>query len=193
MLSRLLFFIGVIFFLAGCETKSVSKQTYLDIDSLIDVQIKNLTLAGAHVEKTAVLGNTSDQSQFVPDSTGWSSELDVFRELNTINKPIYKDQYVITDGEKDSNSNLIIRTYQAKDDLPVRSLSLYYYKSLNSIKKLKAVYNKENILYSTERTLTMNFDEVKGKHLLADYSVSGIQKMIVSDTVRFSITCHIIF
>ncbi|HZX73682.1 MAG TPA: hypothetical protein VFE57_04625 [Cyclobacteriaceae bacterium] len=186
------FFITTILFI-GCESETSSKKAYLDIDSLISTQVKNLTEAKAHVLKTASLGNVEDQSEFNPDSLGWTTELDIFRQLDIINKPTNKDSYEIIDGQKDVNSNLTIRAYKAKSELPVRNLKLYYFNDLKNLKKLEAVFAEKNVLYSTERSLSLDFDEIAGKNTLASYSIEGIQKMIISDTVHFTVKCTVIY
>jgi len=186
------FFITTILFI-GCESETSSKKTYLDIDSLISTQVKNLTEAKAHVLKTASLGNAKDQSEFSPDSLGWTTELDIFRQLDIINKPTNKDSYEVLDGQKDVNSNLSVRSYTAKSELPVRLLKLYYFNDLKNLKKLEAVFAEKNTLYATERSLSLTFDEIAGKNTLANYSIDGIQKMIISDTVHFAVKCSIIY
>jgi len=191
--AALFFFFASSFFLISCESRTISKKTYLDIDSLINAQINSLVAAKARVSKTATLGDVKDQSEFLPDSLGWATELDVFRQLDVINKPTNKDAYLITDSEKDTNSNLTTRSYQAKSELPVRLLKLYYYKDLKNLKKIEALFAEKNTLYYSKRSLTMDFDEIAGNNMLINYSINGTQKMIVSDTVRFTVQCAIVF
>ena len=188
-----LFLLISIAVLAACESQRVAKKTYLDIDSLINVQIKSLVTANAHVIKNASLNNEKAKSEFAMDSLGWATELDIFRQLDVINKPTNKDLYLVIDDEKDVNSNLTIRQYKAKRELPVKMLSLYYYKNLQNLKKIQAVFKEKNALYATERSLMMEFDEVNGNSRLVHYSIDGIQKMILGDTIRFTIHCDVIF
>jgi len=190
--NRLLVLISIAV-LAACESQPIAKKTYLDIDSLINAQIKSLVTANAHIIKSASLNNEKADSEFAMDSLGWATELDIFRQLDIINKPTNKDSYLVTDGEKDMNSNLAIRQYKAKSKLPVEMLRLYYYTDLQNLKKIQAVFEEKNALYATERSLTMEFDEVNGKSTLIHYSINGIQKMILGDTVRFTIHCDVIF
>ena len=193
--NRVALYLVAIVLLAGCgsDEKARLKKTYLDIDSLISTQVKDLKIANARIEKKASLGETQASSEFKPDSLGWATELDIFRQLDIINKPSNKDAYLVVDGEKDVNSNLSVRLYRAKNDLPVRLLRLYYYEDLQNLKKIEAVFGEKNTLYSTERSLTMSFEEVAGKNMLTNYSIDGMQKMMLSDTVRFTIECNVIF
>jgi hypothetical protein len=194
-----LYFIGTIL-LAGCGSdekpgaqKLVTQKTYLNIDSLVSAQVKDLTTANARISKNASLDKMQARSEFNTDSLGWATELDIFRQLDVINKPSNKDVYRVVDGEKDVNSNLTVRSYQAKNEAPVRLLKLYYYENIKNLKKIEAVFGEKNTLYSTERSLTMGFDEIAGKNTLINYSIDGIQKMLLSDTVHFTIQCSIIF
>ena len=189
----MLFYFATTALLVGCGSETVQEKNYLNIDSLITTQVGNLVNANARIAKNASLNEASSKSEFTTDSIGWATELDIFRQLDVINKPTNKDSYLIIDGEKDVHSNLTIRLYQAKGELPVQALKLYYYQNLQNLKKLEAVYKEKNTLYSTERSLTMGFDEVAGKTVLTNYSVDGIQKMIFSDTVHFNIQCNVIF
>lgn len=188
-----LLFLCSIAILTSCETQTDAKKPYFDIDSLVNAQVKNLVASHARIVKTASLNEVKAKSEFATDSIGWATELDIFRQLDIINKPTNKDSYLVADGEKDFSSNLIVRSYKAKRDLPVQLLKLYYYKDLQNLKKVEAVFGEKNSLYITERSLTMNFDDVGGENRLTYYSINGIQKMVLGDTVRFTIQCNVIF
>jgi len=56
---------------------------------------------------------------------------------------------------------------------------------------LKPFYRQENLLYTTKRRLVMEFDEVNGKAVLTGYSMDGVQKMMLSDSVRFSVHAQV--
>ncbi|MBP9925121.1 MAG: hypothetical protein KBF45_03965 [Cyclobacteriaceae bacterium] len=188
MMQRTLFFVGSLFLLASCNKSNLKyEKPYFDFDSLINVQSADLIKAGTLLSKSVSLNGKQDQSSIQTDSTLMAHELDVFRQLDVINKPLYKTAYEILDGDKDSRSNLRIRTYKAKNPSPVPFITFYYLNDWKHLKKIESVYQENNTLYLTERHLQLEFDDVAGTLLLSRYEVTGKQKMILSDTVLFSI------
>jgi hypothetical protein len=188
MMRGILFFVGSLFLLASCNKSNLKyEKPYFDFDSLINVQSADLIKAGTLLSKSVSLNGKQDQSSIRTDSTLMAHELDVFRQLDVINKPLYKTAYEILDGDKDSRSNLRIRTYKAKNPSPVPFITFYYLNDWKHLKKIESVYQENNTLYLTERHLLLEFDDVAGTLLLSRYEVTGKQKMILSDTVLFSI------
>lgn len=110
----------------SCQNDARTAKNYFDIDSLIDRQLDYLKGKNATLTKSATIGRTADKVSFKPDSSAWAKELQVFRHLDIINKPIYTGAYKVTDGVKDANSNLIIKSFVTDREIPVKSLRLYY-------------------------------------------------------------------
>jgi hypothetical protein len=161
-------------------------KPYFDFDSLVNIQIKKISNTKDSVRKDAVIDGKQDHSSFVIDSTRLAHEWDVFRQLDVINKPLYKGNYEITEG-KDTKSNLQVRTYQSKIKSPVPYLRFYFHNSFQNLKKIESNYQEENALYFTKRDLMMVLDDQSGEPLIKSYSITGSQKMILSDSVKFSI------
>jgi hypothetical protein len=179
----------VLTLLASCQRNSQQAESYFD--SLVVAQVVNLSKAKASLVKKARLDGKEDQSTFTPDSTTWENELDIFRQLSVFERPAYRQAYRIEDGLKDGTSNLIIRRYQATQEIPVPELRFYYFNQLRNLKKIEATYRQQNLLYVTTRHLTMEFEEVNGKALLIAYRIEGAQKMFLGDSVKFSIRSEI--
>lgn len=161
-------------------------KPYFDFDSLVNIQIKKLSHNKDSIRKDAVIDGKQDHSSFVIDSTRLAHEWDVFRQLDVINKPLYKSNYEITEG-KDTKSNLQVRTYTSKIKSPVPFVRFYFQNEFRNLKKIESNYQEENALYFTKRDLMMELDDLSGAPLIKNYSISGSQKMILSDSVRFSI------
>ncbi len=188
MMRGILFFVGSLFLLASCNKSNLKyEKSYFDFDSLISSQSVALVKAGTLLSKSVSLNGKQDQSSIQTDSTLMAHELEVFRQLDVINKPLYKSAYVILGGDKDSRSNLRIRTYKSKNPSPVPFITFYYLNDWKHLKKIESVYQEDNTLYSTERHLQLEFDDRAGIPLLSRYNVTGKQKMILSDSVLFSI------
>lgn len=188
MMVRTLFFLVIAFIHVSCnKTNQVYDKPYVDFDSLINSQIKSLVRAKSSLTKSVVLDGKSDQSTITIDSAIVAHELDVFRQLDFINKPLYRNGYEVIDGEKDTRSNLTTRKYKSKNLSPIPIVVFYYHNDFFNIKKIESVYQEDNTLYSTRRELLLEFDDASGTQLLTRYSLKGIQKMILNDTVMFSI------
>ena len=88
-------------------------KPYFDFDSLVNKQIQMFSTRKDSIRKVAELDAKTSVSSFVIDSTHLAHEWDVFRQLDWINKPLFKGNYEITEGA-DTKSNLMVRSYVAK-------------------------------------------------------------------------------
>jgi len=174
----------VIVLLSSCSQKpgSVTK-TFYDIDSLVSVEINSLKTSGHGLKKSVEIDGKKEQTTFVPDSLEWVHELDVFRQLDQINKASFRDAYVVTDT-RDTNSNLSVREIKANRPVPVSLVRFYYLRTPKDLRKIEATWTEENTLYLNNRRMTMEMDD---KHVVNHYRIEGIQKMVMNDSVRFVI------
>lgn len=188
MIARGLCLFITIILLAACNKQNETyDKAYFDFDSLINAQVDALTKANSTLNKSVSLDGRVDQSSHATDSTLLAQELDVFRQLDLINKPLYRNTYEVIDGEKDTRSNLSVRKYKAKTPAPVAFINFYYHDDFKQIKKIESVYLEANSLYATERQLQLEFDDSTGTMMLSKYRMTGSQKMILSDSVKFTI------
>ncbi len=173
--------LAIVLFSACSEKQSVSTKTYYDIDSLVTLQIKSLQ--GLQLHKSVEIDGKKEQTTFTPDSLQWAHELDIFRQLDQINKSSFRDAYVVTDT-KDVNSNLTVRELRANRPVPVSSVRFYYLGTPKDLKRIEASLMEENSLYVNERTMTIEL----GK----SYRIEGIQKMVMSDSVKFVVEGNVV-
>ena len=188
-MNRVFFLIcSCAFFISACNRSNQQyDKAYFDFDSLINVQVAGLLKVQSTITKRSMINGKEDDSSFVLDSLKLANELDVFRQLDLINRPLYRNTYQIEDGVKDTKSNLFIRSYTAKSPSPVPFVKFYYRSSPRELKKIESVFYEENSLYDTRRNLLLEFDDSTGSLLLSGYQLSGTQKMILNDTVNFSV------
>jgi hypothetical protein len=183
---------GLLILLFSCGKKSKVVPMY-NIDSLVLAQVKNLAAERATLHKSAVIGLQKDDSVFTPsDTSAWLNELDIFRQLDVINRPINRDNYIIDDGLFDPSSNLTVKAFSAVENLPVRYLRIFYQESIHKPRKIEALYDDQNALYKSGRSLLMEFNQVNNKTVLTAYTISGGQKMIMGDSVTFLIKGNIV-
>lgn len=193
--SRIIVFAGWTLFsssLVSCyqaQEAQVPANSSVDIDSLIDHQAALLSRINPVVLKYGNLSGRSDTvTTVLPDSLAWSNELDIFRQMNLVNKPVNRDSYKVKSGLPDPNSNLLVMEFTAEEDLPLKFLRIYYAHDLTRIRKLEALYTERNALYSSSRFLTLILNNIYNKTLVSSYTtIEGGQKMFLGDSVNFKL------
>ena len=184
-----LFVLGVISFSCRQANQKYDKP-YFDFDSLVNVQISYFANQKDSVFKVASVDDKEGKSSFLADSAQLAHEWDVFRQLDVINKPTYKGHYLVTE-EKDSKSNLTVKSYTCDIKSSVPVVRFYFQNDLSNLKRIESQYIEQNALYYTTRELTLSLEGAKGKIYIYDYAIKGVQKMILSDSVQFSIHAYI--
>jgi hypothetical protein len=176
---------------ASCNQRQVRENLY-PIDSLLNEQVRLFQKQKVTLTKEALLKESEDKKNYLPsDSAAWAKELDIFFQLAAINKPGNKSNYLIDDQLYDPGSNLTVKALTAKEDLPVRSLRVFYDRDPLQPRKIEAIFQEGNVLYSTARNLLLEFQQIDNKNMLTSYSIHGIQKMVLSDSVRFVVRARI--
>ncbi len=182
------FFMGMVAALlfVSCNRENLKyDKPYFDFDSLVHTQVHQIASAKASLIKKTFLNGKNDSTVIAPDTSQWKHELDAFQQLDVINKPLYKGNYQAQERE-DDHSNLMVRAYTAKIKSPVPEVKFFYQEG-KKLKRIESVFKESNVLYSTSRKLTLEFKEHQGATMISSYRVQGFQKMILSDSTKFSI------
>jgi hypothetical protein len=167
--------------------------SFYPIDSLISGQVRHLTKIRAGLFKESLLSGKTDTITYKPaDTVTWINELDIFRKLDVINKPVNRGSYLIDDGLFDPASNLTVKAFTSLKKLPVVYLKIYYQGDIDKPRKLEALYDEENLLYQSARHLSMHFQQIEEQTVLTSYIIKGGQKMIFGDSVAFYISGKIL-
>jgi hypothetical protein len=178
-------------FSVSCSSDRQVPAGLYNIDSVISTQVGYLVEHEASIQKKAVLNSVETITTGTPgDSISWQKELSIFLELDVVNKPINKGEYEVQQ-HADSRSNLKVKSFITTEDLPVRFLKVYYWKSLTDLRKIEAQYREANSLYSSTRLLTMEFENIHNKAILSSYRIDGGQKMFLDDSVQYTISATI--
>lgn len=187
MFLRIIFGFAVLA-MVSCEKKPQAVVAFYNVDSLLEAQTDWLSEIKTSTKKVAILdGKKSSSTLNALDTAGWENELNIFRDIDFINRAINGDAYLVEQNIPDTRSNLSIKSVTTQEDLPVRSLKVYYHQTLQKIKRIEAQFLETNALYSSSRFMKLEFHEINEKTTLASYSVSGGQKMFMGDSVQFSI------
>ena len=179
--------------LSACGRKNLAHNRYFNVDSLISRQVEHLTVKSPSVTKTITINNLEEALVIKPDSASWAHELGIFRYLDILNKPIYATAYTLADGVKDNHSNLTLRIYRPTQPVPIREFKLYYQDSFEKIRRIEATMEESNSLYFSRRNFVLTFDDRPEKAALQSYAVNGFQKMIMGDTVWFSLSARLVY
>lgn len=177
----------ILILLGSCQSRK-QLPVFYPIDSLLTEQIVHLTEIHARLFKSATLSGRTDTIHYTPgDTLAWTQELDVFRKLDIINKPVNKDNYRIDDGRLDPGSNLKVKAFESTEEVPVVYLRVYYQGTMQKPRKIEALYREANVLYSSSRLLSLEFQQIEDNTVLTSYEIRGGQKMVMGDSVEFHI------
>ncbi len=160
---------------------------YYNTDSLIKAQINLLPNRNGVLTKRTFVGAATDVVNVKKaDSLFWATELDIFYSLNTMNSAANLNAYSMV-VVPDSKSNLTVTTFTTTEELPIKQVSIYYYKSRSNLRKIEAFYNQKNPMYKSTRKLAMDFENIYDTITLTHYTVEGKQQMLLGDSVMFGV------
>jgi hypothetical protein len=183
---RILFFLLASTLLFSCGRENLQyKKDYFDFDSLINQQIKVLAASNISIHKNASITDSTTTGMAVADSAALARELDIFRQIDLINRPLFKGKYAMSEGP-DTRSNLIVRTYSPTIPSPIKEVRFYFLENFKRLKRIEVRYEEDNTLYYTRRDYVLEFVDTTPV-LLQKTTVKGIQKMILNDSVSFSV------
>jgi hypothetical protein len=188
---RVFLFLLIIVFTTACsEKKAVGSKSFFNIDSLISFQVEHLK-GRYELNKLVAIDGQEEHTRFVPDSIQWANELEIFRQINQVNKAAFRDAYVVSES-RDTNSNLTVREVKAQgEDTPVSMVRFFYLRDPGDIRKIEATLFEENPLYVTTRNLILEFEPANSIHLVQRYRIEGLQKMVMNDSIQFVIAGEI--
>ena len=147
----------------------------INVDSLLDYHIRNLRSGDYSLEKVSRVGNHKATTSTHSKEINWSNELEAFRLISLINKPIYSDRYEVREAP-DEKSNLTIKSWTAKEPLPITSLKVFFLKQPYQIKRMEAVIEQSNFVFSSSKELSLDFHVLGTRPTPGGYKISGQQK-----------------
>lgn len=173
--------------LASCSKPAPpDKKAFIDIDSLLDRQLAFFQQQHHALTKAVEVGAQRDETRYTPDTAQWRTELELFRQLDQVNKPTFKDAYLVSEA-RDTNSNLTVTTILAQREAPVLSLKIYFLRDRRDIRKIEAIVKDDNPVYHNDRKLTIELEPVDQQLVLHRYRIEGSQRMVMNDRIRFVI------
>ncbi len=167
--------------LLSCSTtpSEVVRSEYLDLDSLLADEISWMVTQGVALQKEVVLGDTVQVAELEGDSAALSKELKIFMAINPA-QPKYRNAF---ETRKQGSKEEYIKV---DDTGELQSFTVEYDGS--ALDRVTGIVNEETAIYTAYREFAIDFDD---GHIAA-FSVTGYQKMILSDTVFFSAVTKVI-
>jgi len=191
---RKLFIITTIF-LVACNVgeKPLGNYEYYSLDSLVNAQTSLLGELNPRLRKQVMLNNEPEDTVLQFSQEEWENELRLFKEAD-INIPSYSGIYQLQNELEDPNSNLLIDRYEPLEgeEVHIRYFEIYYYRSIDQVKKVIVEESEENELYFSNKLLELYFATNDGKSVLSRYKITGNQKLISKDSVKYTIEGNIL-
>lgn len=180
---RLIFpvFILLQFVISSCTNPVPQDQptVYYDVLGFVKQQIADLSVQKPLVSKDVGINKTRSQQQ--TRDINWSRELALFTHAD-INKPALRTSYQITRPDS--------LTYQytlknSADQLTVQSLTVQVDSVTHQPRRIEAVLQTSNPLYSSKRNLLLESGPTKGQWRVNHYRLTGFQKLPYFDKNSF--------
>jgi hypothetical protein len=172
---------------ASCKPAAPPVRSHLlNIDSLIDAQIKNIPVV--NIEKTIHVNDSTFYYKVINQEL--KKEMVAFQELNQANRSIYRDSYLMT-VESDKQSNLTVKAWTATKDVPIKSLKLFYLDKLDRLKRIEAELTTSDLYSQSSKNLSLDFSILGDTVRLETYSISGMQQYFWGAPQYFSIAATI--
>jgi len=177
----------IAFISVSCGSDETAVALFYPVDSLLDNQVRELARLQATLSKTASMGQEESAAEYVPaDTTGWQKELEVFYQINSINKPVNKSSYSVENG-RDESSGIHMRTFSSSEEVPVRMLKVYYRDTPLLPERIEAKVTEVNSMFKGTRNLRLDFAQENNHIILTGYTIDGGQKMFLADSVQYNI------
>lgn len=167
---------------SGCTdpAKQTQPNVYYDVSGFVKQQIADLSAQKPLVSK-AVSINTKQNQQATRD-INWTRELELFTQAD-INKPALRSSYQI------AHPDSLTYRYTLKsseEKLTVRSLTVLLDSLTHQPRRIEAVLQTSNPLYSSERHLLLESGLIgKRQWRVQHYKLAGFQKLPYFDKSDF--------
>lgn len=180
---RIIFIFFILSATKSCIYKtpqSQEPQIYFSLHQFIQTQVAKLDSSKPTFNKTVVNeGKKASQSLQIKE---WKKELRMFEEAN-INKPAFKDMYVVKDS---TAQNRVFKIYRSKDKNFHTQFLLIEYDAAKQIKMIQVLYQTNDFLFQSKRDLQL----ICENGLLKSYSIEGHQNNLFSGKYDYEIAAR---
>ncbi|UOG74760.1 hypothetical protein MTX78_21915 [Hymenobacter tibetensis] len=159
------------------------KPNYFDVKGFLDKQVADLNRRQPVVEKQVRLRDGKTETTRVT-KTDWAKELQIFYQAD-INKPALRGAYEVKAVTQSATTGQL---YQRKVGVDATVRELLITRATNYPEAMSATIIQDNPLFYSEKKLSLRAD-ARG---VKSYSVEGIQKLVLFDTVRYTVRTRIV-
>ena len=187
---------GVLLALAACSgpqepaaapsnPRPLRRPGYFEVLGFLEEQAGLLNRQRPAVQKQVSLFNGQQETtRLTPQD--WAKELQIFQQAD-INKPALRGQYAVDSTV--TAGGLVRRTYrrQPTTDHPVQTLTVLL--QGQAVQELTATLQQDNPLVYSAKQLTLRCQPAGRLH---SYSVRGVQKLVLFDSVRYAVGTQVL-
>ncbi|MDO7885478.1 hypothetical protein [Hymenobacter cheonanensis] len=198
MSCRLAFYAaaGTLLALAGCGQGTAGPDpaapgaphatgAYFDVRGLLDAQVRQLVASHPSVEKRVSLRGNAPETVRVPQ-VKWADELQIFYQAD-INKAALRGAYAVDSASLPGGA--VRHTYRLRpghDNAPVLRLDVTG--PASQPQEVAATLRQDNTLFFGQKTLQLSLRNGR----LSQYRVSGVQKLVLFDTLRYNTAARVL-
>ena len=151
---------------------------YFDVRGLLDAQVRQLTARRAEVEKRVSLRGSAPAATRVPQ-VKWADELQIFYQAD-LNKAALRGAYAVDSVALPGGAaRYTYRRLPGHANAPVLRLDVLRRAGLPQ--EISAALRQDNALFFGQKTLQLHLQNGQ----LRQYSVRGLQKLVLFDTLRY--------
>lgn len=159
---------------------------YFDVRGLLDAQVRQLASRRPAVIKHVSLRGGAAETVQVPH-VKWTNELQIFYQAD-INKAALRGAYKVDSSALPGG--VVRLTYQllpGYDNAPVVSMTVTG--AARQPQEIQATLRQDNALFFGQKSLHLSLRQGQ----LSAYSVVGVQKLVLFDTLRYQTAARVLF
>ena len=167
-------FLLLILLISSCSNPAQQTQpnVYYDVLGYVKHQIAGLSVQKPLVTKAVTINEKSNKA--TTHDVNWNRELELFTQAD-INKPALRNSYQIT---RPDSLTYYYTLKKSEERLTVRSLTVRLDSLTHQPRRIEAILQTSNPLYSSERQLLLESGPIAGRTWqIKHYKLSGFQKL----------------
>ncbi len=174
---------------AGPGRGPANPTSYFNLSAFIAEQVKQLQTARVVVEKT--VANPPDAPEIkVLRTINWAQELETFTQAD-INKPALRAAYAVnTANTADGQIKTTYRKKPGNRDASIEYLEVTI-SPANQVSQIAGRYREDNYLVASAKSFSLRCAPVNGQNRIITYEISGTQKTVFFDPLRYSVQSKI--
>jgi hypothetical protein len=178
----------LIFVLTSCQSPdpkiSATEKDYPDVPNTIRIAIQNNLDEQMKLVKIVNTNGNIEEQTFQADSVKFYEEMSLLLQYD-LNKPAYRGVFDI-EKKNDANGNELV-TLAAKESESPNIILAQFTSRDQQLLHAKWIVKDQNYVYHSERIFDISFDEINGKIILDNFTISIGQKVIAQDSVWYTV------